>query len=69
MTEPALGTSTMTQVGMVVRDIEVAARASSEILGLPMPLISITDTVESAHTEYQGQPSTARAKLAFFHMR
>ncbi len=68
MTEPALGTTTITQVGIIVRDIEAKARAWSEILGLPMPEIMITDTYERAQTEYQGKPSDARAKLAFFHM-
>jgi catechol 2,3-dioxygenase-like lactoylglutathione lyase family enzyme len=68
MTEPALGTTAITQVGIIVRDIEAKARAWSEILGLPMPEIIVTDTVDIAQTEYQGQQSTARAKLAFFHM-
>ncbi len=68
MTQRALGTTTITQVGIIVRDIEAKARAWSDILGLPMPEIVITDPVDIAQTEYQGQPSTARAKLAFFHM-
>jgi len=68
MIEPALGTTTVTQVGIIVRDIEVKARAWSEILGLPMPRIIITDPVDIAQTEHQGTRSTARAKLAFFHM-
>ncbi|HEY0603101.1 MAG TPA: VOC family protein [Herpetosiphonaceae bacterium] len=68
MTEAALGTTTITQVGIIVQDIEAKARAWSEILGLPMPDIIVTDTFELARTEYQGQPTTARAKLAFFHM-
>jgi methylmalonyl-CoA/ethylmalonyl-CoA epimerase len=68
MTEQALGTTTVTQVGIIVRDIETQARAWSEILGLPMPEIVVTDPVGVAHTEYQGAPSTARAKLAFLPM-
>ena len=68
MNEPALGTTTVTQVGIIVRDIEAKARAWSEILGLPMPQIQITDTVDIARTEYEGEPTYARAKLAFFHM-
>jgi len=52
----------------VVRDIEAKARAWSDILGLPMPQIHITDTVDTAQTEYQGERTIARAKLAFFHM-
>lgn len=68
MTKAVLDTTTVTQVGIIVQDIEAKARAWSEILGPPMPEIIITDTFELARTEYQGQPTTARAKLAFFHM-
>jgi catechol 2,3-dioxygenase-like lactoylglutathione lyase family enzyme len=68
MTEPALGTTTVTQVGIIVSDIEAKVRAWSEILGLPTPPVIITDTVDVAQTECRGQPTTARAKLAFFHM-
>lgn len=68
MSEQALGTTTVTQVGIIVRDIEARARAWSDILGLPMPQIIVTDGVEIAQTEYEGQRTPARAKLAFFHM-
>ena len=68
MSDQALGTTTITQVGIIVRDIEARARAWSDILGLPMPKIIVTDTVDVAQTEYQGNRSPARAKLAFFHM-
>jgi len=68
MTEQTLGTTTITQVGIIVQDIEAKARAWAEVLGLPVPEITITDTYERAQTEYQGKPSHARAKLAFFHL-
>lgn len=68
MTDGALGTTTVTQVGIIVQNIESKARAWSDILGLPIPQIIITDTADIAQTNYQGQPSTARAKLAFFHL-
>lgn len=68
MADQALGTTTITQVGIIVQDIETRARAWADILGLPMPEISLTDSVELARTEYQGAPTTARAKLAFFHL-
>ncbi|HEX3053755.1 MAG TPA: VOC family protein [Aggregatilineaceae bacterium] len=58
----------VTQIGLVVRNIADAAQAWSALLGVPVPEIITTDPVEKAHTEYQGQPSTARAKLAFFHL-
>lgn len=68
MTEHTLGTITVTQVGIVVQDIEAKAQAWAEVLGLPVPEIMITDTYERAQTEYNGKPSNARAKLAFFHL-
>ena len=68
MADPALGTNVITQVGIIVGDIEARARAWSDILGLPMPEILVTDGVDIAQTEYAGAPSIARAKLAFFHM-
>lgn len=67
MAEQALGTEVIVQVGIVVGDVEARARAWSEVLGLPMPEIKTTDTVDVAQTEYAGEPSPARAKLAFFH--
>lgn len=68
MTAQALGTTTVMQVGLIVRDIEAKARAWAQILGLPMPEIMITDSYERAQTEYQGKRSDARARLAFFHL-
>ena len=68
MAEPALGSTTITQVGIIVRDIEAKARAWAEVLGLPVPEIEISDDYEHARTEYEGQPSEARARLAFFHL-
>jgi catechol 2,3-dioxygenase-like lactoylglutathione lyase family enzyme len=65
LTDDALGTTTIIQVGIVVRDIEATARAWADILAVPMPEIELTDAFDRAHTEYQGQTSTARAKLAF----
>lgn len=68
MTEPTLTANVVTQIGIIVRDIETKARAWSEILGLPMPDIIITDTVDKTQAEYNGKPTPARARLAFFHM-
>jgi methylmalonyl-CoA/ethylmalonyl-CoA epimerase len=68
MNEQTLGTITIRQVGIIVQDIEAKARAWAEVLGLPVPEIMITDTYERAQTEYNGKPSNARAKLAFFHL-
>ena len=68
MTSSSLGNNTATQIGVVVADIESSVKAWSLVLGVEPPAIIITDPVESAHTVYQGKPSPARAKLAFFHL-
>lgn len=68
MTPQGLGTSSIVQVGIVVADVEATARAWSRILGLPMPEIRITDEFDFAHTQYQGTPTFARARLAFLNV-
>ncbi|MCX7681325.1 MAG: VOC family protein [Anaerolineae bacterium] len=68
MGNEGLGTRVICQVGLVVRDIERSAEAYSRILGLPRPQIVVTDPPEVAHTRFRGQPTDARAKLAFFDM-
>ena len=66
MTSSPLGSNTLTQIGLVVPNIEEAVEAWSRLLGVPPPKIITSDTVELAHTEYRQQPTPARAKLAFF---
>ena len=61
-----LGTTTVTQIGMVVKNIDQTARAYADVFGVPVPPVVITDPVETAHTQYHGEPSPARAKLCFF---
>jgi len=66
MPSTPLDSNTIIQIGIIVRNLEETARAWSRLLGVPLPKISITDTVELSHAEYQGQPTLALAKLAFF---
>jgi methylmalonyl-CoA/ethylmalonyl-CoA epimerase len=61
-----LGTDVVTQVGVLVRDIEKTARAWADFLGVETPEIRMTDEPQKARTRYRGKPSPARAKLAFF---
>lgn len=68
MTAGSLGTTTITQVGIITADIEAKARAWADVLGVPVPEIMITDGYERARTEYNGRPTPARAKLAFFQL-
>jgi catechol 2,3-dioxygenase-like lactoylglutathione lyase family enzyme len=57
---------TVTQIGLVVRDIEKSRQAYADVFGLSVPPVILTDGLEQAHTQYRGQPSEARAKLCFF---
>ena len=57
----------MMQVGIIVEDIEKSAKAWSSFLGNEkIPEISIATGSEKNPTQYNGQPSDAKAKLAFF---
>ncbi|MEK4008629.1 VOC family protein [Paenibacillus sp. FSL H3-0333] len=63
-----LGNHFMTQIGILVHDIEKVSQAYADFFGLDKPQISITDTADIARTEYNGKGTGARAKLAFFDM-
>ena len=68
MAENILGSNVVCQVGIIVRDIEKTSRAWAEILGVDLPKWSLTDTLDVAHSQYHGQATEARAKLAFFNL-
>lgn len=63
-----LGTNTITQIGLLVHDIEAVSQAYADFFGLEKPEWFWTDTADRAQTEFNGQSSEARAKLAFFDM-
>jgi len=68
MPDTPLGSTTLTQVGLVVRSIDEAAQAWARLLGVPVPEIEVTDPVERTQARYQGRPTPALAKLAFFNL-
>lgn len=68
MDKNLLGNNVITQIGLVVRDIEKTSRAYADFFGIDKPDWFWTDAPEVAKTEYEGAPSAARAKLAFFDM-
>ena len=63
-----LGTTTVTQIGLVVADIDKSIDAYCSVLGLPRPDVIITDEYQKAQTNYRGHPTPAQAKLAFFNL-
>lgn len=64
-----LGTNVVTQVGIVVKDVEATSRAWADMFGVPEPGWSLTGPVESTRTRYKGEETTGRAKLAFFQFK
>lgn len=56
----------VTQIGIMVKNIEEARAAWAELLGVEEPPIVETKGWESTHMTFRGKPSKGRAKLAFF---
>jgi 4-hydroxyphenylpyruvate dioxygenase-like putative hemolysin len=65
MSEKLYGNNTLTQVGIVVRDIEKTSEAYARAFGIEKPQWFWTDGVDKAQTQYRGKSTGARAKLAF----
>ena len=61
-----LGSTTLAQVAILVRDIDAASKRYSDLLGLPVPNVIITQPGDEVQQTYKGVPSNAQAKLAFF---
>jgi 4-hydroxyphenylpyruvate dioxygenase-like putative hemolysin len=68
MAADLLGTRTITQIGILVHDIERTSQAYADFFGVEKPNWFWTDPSDKAQTEYRGSRSEARAKLAFFDM-
>lgn len=67
MAKQNLGSQLMTQIAIVVEDMDAAIETYSRIFGMPKPEPSVTDAA-SANATYRGEPTQAQAKLAFFKM-
>ena len=68
MTKQPLETGRVTQIGIIVKDIEKTAKVYADFLGLPVPPISQTAGIEVSQALYKGEPCEATAKLAFFNV-
>lgn len=66
--QPVLKSRQVCQIGLIVRDIEKSAQAFARLFGVDAPHWFLTDAEDKAHTRYQGQPTPAQAKLAFFQL-
>jgi methylmalonyl-CoA/ethylmalonyl-CoA epimerase len=58
----------VTQIAIVVGDIEKAIAIWSELLGLEKPSIEETEDLELTHMTFRDKPSKGRAKLAFLNL-
>jgi catechol 2,3-dioxygenase-like lactoylglutathione lyase family enzyme len=65
----SLNTNVITQIGIVVRDIQTTAAKYATFFQTKIPDVIITGTQSEAHTQFRGKPSNAQAKLAFFHFK
>lgn len=63
-----LGSTTLAQVAIVVHDIEASAKRYADVLGLPAPNIITVQPGSEVNMTFQGVPSDAQAKLAFFNL-
>lgn len=68
MEKGILGTNIVTQVAILVHDIEKSCEEFAEFFGVENPGYIVTDGYDVARTEYKGQASNATAKLAFFNV-
>jgi catechol 2,3-dioxygenase-like lactoylglutathione lyase family enzyme len=65
---PIITSKTITQVAVIVKDIDKARNAWAEVLGVKAPEVSVAESHFSRPSLYKGNPSDAKAKLAFFAM-
>ncbi|WP_058308976.1 VOC family protein [Gracilibacillus massiliensis] len=68
MSKNMLGSNVITQVAIIVEDIESVSGNYADFFGLEKPNIITTDPYEKTQAQYRGKPTEARAKLAFFDM-
>jgi hypothetical protein len=63
--DPVIASKKLMQVAIIVKDIDAARNAWAQLLGIKVPDVSIAASVSSRPTLYMGNPSDAKAKLAF----
>ena len=67
--EPILGTTTVVQIGFVVRDIEATKKKFAQFFGMEPPATIPCGDYEKTKTTYMGQPAPkANALLVFFNL-
>jgi methylmalonyl-CoA/ethylmalonyl-CoA epimerase len=64
--DKGIGTNLVLQVGIVANDIAALAKRYQEVLGLSEPSTQETPGYQVTEARFNGKPSEATAKLAFF---
>ncbi|MCA9906040.1 MAG: VOC family protein [Anaerolineae bacterium] len=64
--DKGIGTDIVVQVGIVANDIATMGRRYQEVLELPEPIEVQTPGYDITETTFNGEPTEATAKLAFF---
>lgn len=57
------------QIGIIVKDIEETSLTYSKLFSIEKPQWFWTELFDKAKTEYKGNPTQARAKLAFIKLK
>ncbi|NBI28193.1 VOC family protein [Chengkuizengella marina] len=68
MSKNMLNTNVITQIGIIVKDVEKTSQMFADFFGVDKPEAFWTDAADKAQTEYKGSSTKARARLAFFDM-
>lgn len=66
MQKESFNEKTVTQIGLVVDDIQKYVQSYAEVFGMERPEIHLTGPYHATQTEYLSKPTTAQARLAFF---
>jgi methylmalonyl-CoA/ethylmalonyl-CoA epimerase len=61
-----LDTTTVIQIGIIVKDVETTAGHYAEVFGIPKPAVVPIADDPFANTNYRGVTSGAKGKAAFF---
>lgn len=62
------GDNVVVHIALVVRDINKSAKAYADLFGVEVPKINVTDPLEKTRVQFRGEPTVARAKLAFLRL-
>lgn len=66
MKKNVMETNVVTQIGILVNNIDETAQEYADLFGVEKPQIGITEVPEIAQTLYLGKATNARTKQAFF---